>query len=209
MGAPHVTTPHFETLGDVQAYLAQFTDFEKMARFTMKRDTFDLERVERFLNALAAPQSAFEIVHVAGTKGKGSVTTILDALLLGQGLSSGRYTSPHLQRLNERIHINGRDISDQGLCAAFNEMASQLEFFQARGDQLTFFELLNSAAYVAMRQDGVAYSVIETGLGGRLDSTNVCMPAITVITNIGHDHHDKLGDELTDIAYEKAGIIKP
>jgi len=200
--------PVFRQYEDVRQYLAAQTDYEKMVRYTMKRGEFDLGRVERFFSALDAPQTAYECVHIAGTKGKGSTSTILDALIRAHGVSTGLYTSPHLERETERIRIDGTEISEPGLTAAFRDMGVVLERFQRSGDALTWFEIFTGAALVAFRRAGIEIAVLETGLGGRLDATNVVTPAVTGITTIGHDHHDKLGDTLADIGYEKAGIIK-
>lgn len=201
--------PLFDTYADVRAYLATQTDYEKMVRYTMKRGEFDLGRVERFFEALGAPQTAYECAHIAGTKGKGSTSHMLDAIVRAHGRTAGLYTSPHLEHECERIRVGGVVIDESELTAAFREMAPVLERFQRSGDSLTWFEIMTGAALVAFERRGIEIAVLETGLGGRLDATNVVMPAVTAITNIGHDHHDKLGPELTDIAYEKAGIIKP
>lgn len=207
--SPETSPDRFASLAEVQAWLGQATDYERMVKYAMKRGAFDLGRVERFFNALNGPQTAYECIHIAGTKGKGSVTTMLDTLLLGQGIASARYTSPHLEVINERMVIGGRMVSDAEIVDAFNDMWPVLDRFQHSGDALTFFEIITGCALCAFRDAEVDIAVLETGLGGRLDATNVVMPALTIITNVGHDHHDKLGDELTDIAYEKAGIIKP
>ncbi len=206
---PTPTPEHFQSWEEVQAYLNTVTDYEKMVRYTMKRGEFDLGRVSRYFASLADPQSNYECIHIAGTKGKGSTAIMLDSLLRAHGVTAGLYTSPHLEHVSERIQLNGQPISEPELVAAFNEMLPPLSRFQRSGDELTWFEIMTAAALVAFRTAGVEAAVLETGLGGRLDATNAVMPAVTCITSIGHDHHDKLGPTLEDIAYEKAGIIKP
>lgn len=203
-----MSNPTFADFDAVRAFLADTTDYEKMVRYRMKRGAFDLGRVERFFDAIEAPQTAYEIVHVAGTTGKGSTSIAIDAVLRAHGKSVGRYTSPHLERETERISINNEEITLDELLACFNEMAEPLKRFQRSGDALTYFEIMTAAALVAFRRAEIDIAVLETGLGGRLDATNAVMPAVSVITNIGHDHFDKLGDTLADVAYEKAGIIK-
>ncbi|MCK6438882.1 MAG: bifunctional folylpolyglutamate synthase/dihydrofolate synthase [Planctomycetes bacterium] len=200
--------PPFATWTDVRTFLNETTDYEKMVRYRMKRGAFDLGRVERFFDALGAPHTAYESVHIAGTNGKGSTAWMIDALLRGQGISTGRYTSPHLERESERIVINGAEVNEDELLAVFNEMAPALTRFQRTGDALTYFEIMTGAALLAFSRAGVEMAVLEVGLGGRLDATNVVTPLVSVITSIDYDHMDKLGPTLTDIAYEKCGIIK-
>jgi dihydrofolate synthase/folylpolyglutamate synthase len=201
-------TIEFKQYADVRAWMAEQTDYEKMVRFTMKRGEFDLGRVERFFAALGAPQTGYECAHIAGTKGKGSSSIMLDSMIRAHGKSCGLYTSPHLERETERIRINGDEITEGDLLLAFRDMGTVLERFQRSGDSLTWFEIFTGAALVCFRRAKVELAVLETGLGGRLDATNAVTPLVTGITNIGHDHHDKLGDTLADIGYEKAGIIK-
>ena len=147
-----------------------------MARFKMKRGAFDLGRVERFYSALGAPQSSYECVHIAGTNGKGSTAWILDALLRSQGLSSARYTSPHLERESERIVINGSEIIEQELVAVFNDMAEPLERFQAGGDALTYFEIMTAAALVAF--DAVICPNLVSGIIDILSSLQISTPFV-------------------------------
>ena len=142
-------------------------------------------------------------MHVAGTNGKGAVCAILDSCLRAAGIRSGRYTSPHLVRLNERFFVDGAPASDELIEASARKVA------KVAPADLTFFEALTATAfdlYAGVKPD---YVVLETGLGGRLDATNVCEPEIAVITRIGLDHCDWLGSTIAEIAAEKAGIIKP
>ena len=174
-------------------------------RFGMKPG---LETIRRTCAALGNPQAAVRAIHVAGTDGKGAVCAILDACLRATGATVGRYTSPHLVRMNERFFLNGEPLGDAPLDAAAQRVA---EVVRTDGSlaELTFFEALTAVAfqvYAAARPD---WTILETGLGGRLDATNICAPALTVITRIGLDHCDWLGDTVEKIAAEKAGIIKP
>ena len=153
--------------------------------------------------ALGEPQKSFKAIHVAGTNGKGAVCAMLDAALRAGGLRIGRYTSPHLVKLNERFFLDGAPIGDDALSAVAEKVA------KIAPDDLTFFEALTAVAFLVYADAKVDYAVLETGLGGRLDATNVCVPALCVVTRIGLDHCDWLGDTVEKIASEKAGIIKP
>ena len=169
-------------------------------RFGMKPG---LDAIRGISAALGDPQKSFKAIHVAGTNGKGAVCAMLDAALRANGLRVGRYTSPHLVKLNERFFLDGAPIGDDALSAAAEKVAKI-----APGD-LTFFEALTAVAFLVYAEAKVDYAVLETGLGGRLDATNVCVPELCVITRIGLDHCDWLGDTVEKIASEKAGIIKP
>lgn len=162
-----------------------------------------LDAISAVCSALGDPQKALRAIHVAGTNGKGAVCAILDSCLGASGIRSGRYTSPHLVKLNERFFVDGAPASD-----ALIEASAQKVARVAPAD-LTFFEALTAVAfdlYASVKPD---YVVLETGLGGRLDATNVCEPEIAVITRVGLDHCDWLGGTVAEIAKEKAGIIKP
>lgn len=174
-------------------------------RFGMKPG---LETIRRTCAALGNPQAAVRAIHVAGTDGKGAVCAILDACLRATGATVGRYTSPHLVRMNERFFLNGEPLGDAPLDAAAQRVAEAVRTDGSLAE-LTFFEALTAVAfqvYAAARPD---WTILETGLGGRLDATNICAPALTIITRIGLDHCDWLGDTVEKIAAEKAGIIKP
>ncbi len=196
------------TVSDVISYLNAHTDYEKQ-QGGRTRDTFDLERMHEVCDSLARPDLAYACAHVAGTKGKGSTSRYLSAALASQGLKVGLYTSPHLHKINERIEIGGKPISDARFVKAFARVVSVLDEERGGGKDLTFFELLTLAAMVAFADAKVDVVVWEVGLGGRLDATNVVSPAVTIITEIGLDHTQQLGDTITEIAREKAGIIKP
>ena len=169
-------------------------------RFGMKPG---LDAIRGTCAALRDPQKSFSAIHVAGTNGKGAVCAMLDAALRANGLRVGRYTSPHLVKLNERFFLDGAPIGDDVLSAAAEKVA------KIAPDDLTFFEALTAVAFLVYADAKVDYAVLETGLGGRLDATNVCVPELCVITRIGLDHCDWLGDTVEKIASEKAGIIKP
>ncbi len=163
-----------------------------------------LERIERVLTALGSPEQKLPpIVHVAGTNGKGSLVAYLRAMAEAAGYRVHVYTSPHLVRFNERIRVAGQIIDD----GALDEMLTECE--QANGEQpITFFEITTAAAYLAFARVPADLTIVEVGLGGRYDATNVIQPALSAITPIGYDHTGFLGDKLEGIAGEKAGILK-
>ncbi|MDD5655873.1 MAG: bifunctional folylpolyglutamate synthase/dihydrofolate synthase [Elusimicrobia bacterium] len=163
-----------------------------------------LGRLRRCLRALDDPQEALACVHVAGTNGKGSTCAILESVLRAAGYRTGLYLSPHLTDVRERIQVGGRPIAPRD----FSRLLGRVAAADPRGE-LTYFELLTAAAFLAFREAGVRVAVLETGLGGRLDATNVVRrPLASVITSIGLDHTQWLGGTLREIAREKAGIIK-
>jgi len=168
-----------------------------------------LARIEKLLELMDHPERQFKTIHVTGTNGKGSTTAMLASILKNAGIKTGMYTSPHLARYTERMMIDGLEVSP----AQFAEAIAYTSQFVARIvaldlGQPTEFEVLTAAAFHYFKECGVEYAVIEVGLGGLLDSTNVIAPEITVITNVTLDHIDKCGDTIVDIAHHKAGIIK-
>jgi dihydrofolate synthase/folylpolyglutamate synthase len=167
---------------------------------------FKLERVALALQRLGDPHRAYPALHIAGTNGKGSVAAMLDACLSAAGYRVGRYTSPHLVELGERITVAGVAIARPGLVAIADEVRAAT---LARGIGLTFFEILTVMAFLHFARAGIDVAVVEVGLGGRLDATNVIDPLAAVITTIGRDHTEWLGESLTQIAGEKGGIITP
>lgn len=173
---------------------------------------FGLENISALVARLGDPQRAFRSVHVAGTNGKGSVTAMVDAALRAAGRRSARYTSPHLVALNERFVIDGDPVGENDLERAINDVRDAVEHLRSEGTlqgQPTFFEVTTAVAFELFRRANVDIAVVEVGLGGRLDATNVIAPEATAITSIGFDHERYLGTTLREIAFEKAGIIKP
>ncbi len=174
---------------------------ERCARFGVKPG---LEAVRAVCAAMDNPQDSLRVVHVAGTNGKGAVCALIDSALRAAGFRTGRYTSPHLVSLNERFFLDGAPVSTEKLNAACSTLNPQLS------TNLTYFELLTATAFELYRREKVDYLVLETGLGGRLDATNIVKkPAVSIITRIGLDHCDWLGHTIAEIAAEKGGIIKP
>jgi dihydrofolate synthase / folylpolyglutamate synthase len=173
---------------------------------------FDLKNITVVCEHLGQPQRQFQSAHVAGTNGKGSTSAMLDSILRAAGLRTGLYTSPHLERINERIRLDGREISDQEFAAAFTTVQQAIEELLAAGRLAahpTFFECVTAVAFVHFAGAGAEYAVCETGMGGRLDATNILLPEVAVITQIDFDHENYLGHSIEEIAAEKAGIIKP
>lgn len=169
-----------------------------------------LDTVRRLCELVGNPQDSFVSIHIAGTNGKGSVAAMIAAVLESVGLRTGLYTSPHLVRFHERIRIQGADIGDALLkeVLAECEQASQ-QVLQETGREPTFFEMTTAMAFLAFQRSGIQIAVLETGMGGRLDATNIVTPLVSVITRVAMDHQKWLGDTLEAVAGEKAGIIKP
>jgi dihydrofolate synthase/folylpolyglutamate synthase len=173
---------------------------------------FDLTNITTLCERLGQPQHLFESVHIAGTNGKGSTAAMLDSILRAAGLRTGLYTSPHLERINERIRLNGREISDDDFAATFTRLHKIIEELLAAGKLAahpTFFECVTALAFEFFARAGVQFAVCEVGMGGRLDATNILVPEVAVITQIDFDHENYLGHSIEEIAGEKAGIIKP
>jgi dihydrofolate synthase/folylpolyglutamate synthase len=173
---------------------------------------FGLQRMEALMERLGHPQRAYRVVHVAGTNGKGSTAAMIEAGLRSAGHTTGLYTSPHLVRFNERLRINGAEGGDGQFAAAVEEVRAANEWLLARKGPAahpTFFESVTAAAFCGFRRAAVDWGVIEVGLGGRLDATNVVQPEVAVVTPIALDHEAFLGKSGASIAAEKAGILKP
>jgi dihydrofolate synthase / folylpolyglutamate synthase len=164
----------------------------------------DLLRIQSFCNYLGNPEHSFKSIHIGGTNGKGSVAHMLSSILQESGLKTGLLTSPHLKNLRERIRYNGLLIEEDFIVSYIRKHKI---FAEKIG--LSFFELMTSLAFLYFKEKNVDIAVIEVGMGGRMDSTNIITPIISIITNISYDHTDFLGKNLSQIAYEKAGIIKP
>ncbi len=173
---------------------------------------FSLETISGILSELGSPQERYDTAIVAGTNGKGSTCAMLASILQHAGHSTGLFTSPHLMRVNERIRVNGREIPDEEFAGAFSEVAAVVERMvgaEKLAKPPSFFEFLAATAFLYFAQAKTNFVVLEVGMGGRLDATNVVDPHLAVITNIDFDHMEFLGSTLADIAREKAGIIKP
>lgn len=170
-----------------------------------------MENTVELMERLGRPERSMKIIHVAGTNGKGSVCAFLSTMLVKEGKETGLFTSPHLVKINERFQINNEPVSDEDFLAAYRRVQAVVEEMQKDGfAHPTYFELLFALAMVLFKEKRMEYVVLETGLGGRLDATNMVeKPLATVITSISLDHTEILGDTIEKIAFEKAGIIKP
>lgn len=190
------------------AYILRFADFERLPRSGVVWDT---KRVERLLEKLGNPQFAARTVHIAGTKGKGSTSAMIASILKQAGYRVGLYTSPHLLSYTERIRVDGQPIPEADWAALTEKVKPHIEAVNKEGEfgELTTFEIFTAMAFTHFRDIKADYQVMEVGLGGRLDATNVIKPQVCVITSISYDHMEVLGDTLAKIAGEKAGIIKP
>jgi dihydrofolate synthase/folylpolyglutamate synthase len=163
-------------------------------------------------DALGRPERAVPCIHVAGTNGKGSVSAMLEAILRASGGRTGLYTSPHLVRLGERVQVDRRILSEDEIIAYVGELQPVADSLESKGgpdDRPSFFEFMTAMAFLQFARKRCDFSVIEVGLGGRLDATNIVEPEASVVTSLGMDHCDMLGNTLESIASEKAGIIKP
>ena len=198
-----------DTYESALRYLFTATDYEKMQRVRYNADTFSLDRMRAVLEALGSPERRFRSVHVAGTKGKGSTAAILHALALECGLKTGLYTSPHLVDIRERVRVGREDIPTEALRALVADAQPHVDRFRAAGDPPTFFEIFTALAFRHFADEAVDLAIVEVGLGGRLDATNVLRPDVSVVTSVSIDHTHQLGGTLERIAAEKAGIIKP
>lgn len=190
---------------DALNYIFSLTNFEVTPATQYGSKTFDLSRMEWLVAGLDDPQHHFQSIHVAGTKGKGSTVAMIESVLRAAPYNTGLYTSPHLHTFRERIRVNGELISKE-------QVAAGIERIKPVADNLpkvTAFEVITALAFDYFAHRGVQFAGLEVGLGGRLDATNIVLPRVSVITSISYDHTAILGNTLTEIAGEKAGIIKP
>jgi dihydrofolate synthase / folylpolyglutamate synthase len=185
-------------------FLYSFIDYSLKRNFRYTADKFNLDRMRAFMHFLGDPQNDYQIIHVAGTKGKGSVSAMCANVLKTQGYRTGLYISPHMVDFNERIQVNGQMIEKN----EFITLVEQLKPITEKLPEITTFELTTALAFLYFSQQQVDFAVVEVGLGGRLDATNIVAPLITVITSISYDHVKILGNTLSEIAAEKGGIIK-
>lgn len=188
-------------------------DYRESLRYLDELNTFGirlgLARMTELCARLGNPERTYQIVHIAGTNGKGSVTQMLDAVYRAAGIRSGRYLSPHLVSYTERMGVNGADISEDTFAALLTRVRAAADAMTAAGhEHPTQFEALTALAFLYFAEERVEAAVVETGLGGLLDSTNVVDPVLAIITNVAMDHADRCGGTLAGIAEHKAGIIK-
>ncbi len=167
-----------------------------------------IDKPEKILSALGSPHRDFLSIHVAGTNGKGSVSAMAASILMAHGFKVGLFTSPHLVSFTERIRINNNLITESEVAALTQEIKSRLKGLRPEIPEPTFFEFVTAMAFLYFQRNTVDWVVVETGMGGRLDATNIIVPEVSVLTRIGYDHKEFLGSTLADIAREKAGIIK-
>lgn len=206
--SPSLPVADFE---EAREYLHSFVDFERRGFRRHFADVVNLETIRALLAALGHPERHFPVLHLAGTKGKGSTAAMCEAALREAGFRTGLYTSPHLLSMRERIRLQGRPLSEEHVTELVRRLPPAVAAVAAQPElnPPTFFELYTALGFMAFADAKVDLAVVETGLGGRLDATNVVQPLATVITTVGRDHTDILGDSLASIAREKAGIIKP
>jgi dihydrofolate synthase/folylpolyglutamate synthase len=192
------------TYKDALDYIYDFTDYEKKISYLYSPEHFDLARVEKLLALLDNPHLHFNSIHIAGTKGKGSVAAMSESILRAAGYRTGLYTSPHLHTFRERIQVNGRLIPEETVAS----LTERLQPLVSQVEGLTTFEIMTALGFLYFVEQGVEFAVLEVGMGGRLDATNVVNPVVAIITSLSYDHTDVLGETLSLIAREKAGIIK-
>ena len=197
----------FRTYKEAIKYLSERTDYEKEKHLRYNVTTFNLNRMGELLSLLGKPHKKISTVHIAGTKGKGSTATMLAKMLEANDYAVGLYTSPHVVHLHERITVNSEMISEAEMLGLLNRIYAPVEKI-AKAEPLSFFEIMTALAFMHFADTKVDIAVIETGLGGRLDSTNVIRPKLVGITSLSIDHQQQLGDTVDSIAREKAGIFK-
>jgi dihydrofolate synthase/folylpolyglutamate synthase len=186
-------------------YIYSFTNYEVKPEYRYAPDVIDPTRPRRLLALLGHPQAHYPSIHIAGTKGKGSVAAICASAFKAAGKRTGLYTSPHLQTFNERIQIDGRMIANDELA----ELVDEIRLVIDQIDGITTFEVITALAFLYFARQQVDIAVVEVGLGGRLDATNLLEPVVSMITSLSLDHTHLLGETLAEIAGEKGGIIKP
>lgn len=200
----------FHTYDDAVAFLLGRINYERNPTLA-DRQTFKLDRMRRLLELLGSPQDTIPAVHITGTKGKGSTAVMTAAALTAAGIRTGLYTSPHLERFEERMRVDGEMPTSAEFVEIAGRVADAVLRLDKEEDELaaTYFETATALAWEFFVRRGAELVVLEVGLGGRLDATNVCRPSVVAITNVSRDHTALLGDTPAEIAFEKAGIIKP
>ena len=200
------------TQRDVIHFLDRRVNFERTPIDAPVSQSFRLKPMRRLLTLIGRPQDRYDIVHVAGTKGKGSTSAMIASMVSKAGYCTGLYTSPHVHSLEERIVVDGHPITEEELVAVWNRVSPAVAEIDSdlnnKGHSLTWFEIVTAMAFDHFSNRHVTLAVLETGLGGRLDATNISQPLVSVITSISIDHTAQLGRTISRIAYEKAGIIK-
>jgi dihydrofolate synthase/folylpolyglutamate synthase len=202
------TKKPFKNYKQALKYLFERTDYETEKRIRYNVTTFNLDRMAKLLSMLGNPHKKIHTVHIAGTKGKGSTATMLAKMLESNDYTVGLYTSPHVVNLHERITVNSKMISEAEMLGLLNRIYTPVEKI-SKLESPTFFEIMTALAFMHFVDTKVDIAVIETGLGGRLDSTNLIEPKVVGITSLSIDHKLQLGNTLSSIAKEKAGVFKP
>jgi dihydrofolate synthase/folylpolyglutamate synthase len=197
----------FRTYDEAMKYLYARTDYEKEKRVRYNKTTFNLSRMENLLKMLGSPHKKINTVHIAGTKGKGSTATMLAKMLESNNYRVGLYTSPHVLDLHERIVVDSKKVGKSQMLRLMNRIYKPVEKL-SKADPPSFFEIMTALAFMHFVDENVDIAVIETGLGGKLDSTNVIKPHVVGITSLSIDHQEQLGQSLSLIAAEKAGVFK-
>lgn len=197
----------FRSYNEAISYLFNKTDYEKEENLRYNITTFNLDRMKKLLSLVGNPHKKIHTAHIAGTKGKGSTATMLAKMLEANDYTVGLYTSPHVVHLHERIAVNSQMISERQMLDLLNRIYAPVEKL-SKIDPPTFFEIMTALAFMYFVDMKVDIGVIETGLGGRLDSTNVIKPKVVGITSLSIDHKQQLGNTIDSIAREKAGIFK-
>jgi folylpolyglutamate synthase/dihydrofolate synthase len=202
------TRARVRSVRDAADWLSGLIDVERRPDWPYRR--FSLDAIHALLARLGHPGRGLPILHIAGSKGKGSTALMAEAILCGAGRRVGTFTSPHLERWTERFRVDGVEVEEDRLVAAVEAVRPHVESLREESASVpTFFDATTAAALVLFRAAGVDSAILEVGLGGRLDSTNACVPAVTCITSIELEHTERLGHTLALIAGEKAGILKP
>jgi dihydrofolate synthase/folylpolyglutamate synthase len=193
------------TYPEALAYLNQYINYERTQPQRYAPETLSLARVNRLLDRLGRPDRAYRSIHIAGTKGKGSTAALIESCLRAAGYRTGFYTSPHLHTFRERMRVNNEYIRRE----EFGQLVDELEPHLNAVEGVTWFEVVTTLAFLFLARAQIDVAVLEVGLGGRFDATNVVTPIVSVITSLSMDHMNLLGNTIEQIAFEKAGIIKP
>ena len=204
-------TAHIESYEQAVEFLFSRINYERLGGSAYTTQDFKLDRMREFLARLGNPHEKIPAVHIAGTKGKGSTAAMIASVLTSAGVRTGLFTSPHISVFEERMSVDGRLPAQAEIVALINRVSETVEALDNLPGPMspTYFEIATALAWLFFEQRGVQLAVLEVGLGGRLDATNLCRPEVTVITTISRDHTRQLGSRLSQIAREKAGIVKP